>query len=164
MESKNSNWSIVIIAIMGIILLIYFWTRDGDMVPISNNGNEVGAPTTTSNGSGGNEMGAGTTTQSVGTGSSVAIGQLFSSSGVSITPIQILEDSRCPQDVECIQAGTVRVMAQVSGINGNMTQTFTLNEPVSYGSNTITLTAVEPSAQAITSAGLVNYALYFDVR
>lgn len=38
--------------------------------------------------------------------------------GVHITPREILEDSRCPTDVECIQAGTVRLRTSISFGNG----------------------------------------------
>src|SRR4051812_8897243 len=37
----------------------------------------------------------------------LALGQKASFADVSITPLAIVGDSRCPQGVQCIQAGTV---------------------------------------------------------
>src|SRR6185437_3005515 len=55
------------------------------------------------------------------------IGQTISGLGVTITPMKVLEDSRCPVDVECIQAGTVRIDAELSAGMGTSTQEFKLN-------------------------------------
>jgi len=37
---------------------------------------------------------------------------------VTVRPIAILEDSRCPQDVECVWAGRLRLGAAISGVAG----------------------------------------------
>lgn len=71
-------------------------------------------------------------------------GKSSARSNVEINPSIILEDSRCPVDVTCIQAGTVRVQAKVN-VNQNMTTTaFKLGEPVTVGGETITLVEVLP--------------------
>src|SRR5436853_3142264 len=54
-----------------------------------------------------------TTTQSGTVTLQAAIAQTVSGNGVSIVPLQVLEDSRCPTDVQCIQAGAVRLKAQI---------------------------------------------------
>jgi hypothetical protein len=36
--------------------------------------------------------------------------------GVSVRPIAVVEDSRCPGDVECVWAGRLRLKAAVSGV------------------------------------------------
>lgn len=46
----------------------------------------------------------------------LALGESKLIDGKSIKPFQVVEDSRCPTDVQCIQAGTVRVDV---GINPN---------------------------------------------
>ena len=43
------------------------------------------------------------------------IGEAVVRDGVRIMPLAVLEDSRCPQGVACIQAGTVRIAAEVDG-------------------------------------------------
>lgn len=43
----------------------------------------------------------------------VGVKSVWEKDGVRVTPLEILEDSRCPEDVMCVQAGTVRLKAQV---------------------------------------------------
>lgn len=43
------------------------------------------------------------------------IGETVVREGVRIMPLAVLEDSRCPQGVACIRAGTVRIAAEVDG-------------------------------------------------
>ena len=54
---------------------------------------------------------------------------------------KILEDSRCPKDVQCIQAGTVRVS---SSIQGTSTLELQLKETSTTESMMVTLVSVEP--------------------
>lgn len=66
------------------------------------------------------------------------MGQEVSALGVHVTPLKILEDSRCPIDVTCIQAGTVRLQAKlVSGL-GTATQEFKLGQVVTTEAEEIT--------------------------
>lgn len=81
------------------------------------------------------------------------IGQQISMFGATGSVVSVVEDSRCPQDVQCIQAGTVRVQIRASyfGISKNIT--LTLNEPYTMSGKSITLTDVTPypiSTQSIT--------------
>ena len=55
----------------------------------------------------------------------------------------LVEDSRCPSDVQCIQAGTVRVRVSIDAYNRDFI--LTLGKPESVGSTTVTLIAVIPS-------------------
>ncbi len=75
----------------------------------------------------------------------VGIGQVITAHSVSITPLEVLEDSRCPADVQCIQAGTVRVRATVVSDAVTTTQTFILGTPVTLDGETITLAEVRPA-------------------
>jgi hypothetical protein len=43
----------------------------------------------------------------------VAMGEPAHYAGLSLTPLAVVEDSRCPAGVQCIQAGTVRITTQV---------------------------------------------------
>src|SRR3569623_204906 len=72
------------------------------------------------------------------------LNQTISGGGVSIVPLEVLEDSRCPAGVQCIQAGTVRVSAQVVSASGTATMTLALNKPVTTEAQTITLIHVTP--------------------
>jgi len=73
----------------------------------------------------------------------VAIGGRTTIQGTTIGVLELLEDSRCPIDVQCIQAGTVRVRAAVDAMSRDFT--FTLNQPQIVGNVTITLVSVIPA-------------------
>jgi len=64
--------------------------------------------------------------------------------GISIRPVAVLEDSRCPIGVQCIQAGTVRISLRTSATDASLTTAVTLNKPATVGGDTITLTSVTP--------------------
>lgn len=68
------------------------------------------------------------------------IDQGASGGGVKIVPLAVTEDSRCPADAVCVQAGTVRVRALVNETEQN----FTLNQPRTIAGKTIELVAVRP--------------------
>jgi hypothetical protein len=92
------------------------------------------------------------------------IGQEASGLGVRITPLTILEDSRCPVDVQCIQAGTLRLKAQlVSGL-GTATQEFKLGQAVTTESETITLIQVGPAPISTLKPTLADYVFQFEVK
>lgn len=75
--------------------------------------------------------------------SSATIGGNVTVNGTSIGILGLAEDSRCPVDVQCIQAGTVRVRASVDALNRDFT--FTLGQPQEVGNVIITLASVIPS-------------------
>jgi hypothetical protein len=58
-------------------------------------------------------------------------------------PMGVLEDSRCPQGVACIQAGTVRITAEVDGSRTELG----LNQPVGR----VTLVEVYPARRKDTT-------------
>ncbi len=72
------------------------------------------------------------------------IGQVATGLHVSITPNKIVSDSRCPQSVQCIWAGTVEVKAVVATKDSNDESIFKLGEATNDGAYTITLTEVTP--------------------
>lgn len=95
--------------------------------------------------------------------STARIGQEISSLDVHITPLKVLEDSRCPIDVVCIQAGTVRVQARlVSGL-GTAQQEFKLGQAVTTEAEEITLTAVSPVPKAGVKIAESDYVFTFTV-
>jgi len=70
------------------------------------------------------------------------IGETVLRDGHRIMPLAVLEDSRCPQGVACIQAGTVRIAAE---IDGNRTE-LSLNQP-----GPVTLVEVYPTRRKDTT-------------
>ena len=85
--------------------------------------------------------------------------------GVTITPLAVLEDSRCPSDVTCIQAGTVRLSAKVridqQGVE--TMETFSIGVPVSIGGGTVTLVSVSPNKSQNSEITLSSYQFMFQV-
>lgn len=65
--------------------------------------------------------------------------------GLRITALEVLEDSRCPQGVQCIQAGTVRVRTQVASATSVSVVELELNTPQRVLGKTVTLMTVEPA-------------------
>lgn len=85
--------------------------------------------------------------------------------GVNIMPIEVVEDSRCPSDVNCIQAGTVRLEALVSDSLGEATKIFTLGQATTTASYEITLSRVSPErVSAATVPADDEYVFYFDIK
>lgn len=85
--------------------------------------------------------------------------------GVTIAPIEVVEDSRCPVDenIRCIQAGTVRVRAKVTNTNGERVLVFTLGTPVASKTETIELIEVLPSARAEVPIVANEYRFMFKI-
>lgn len=91
------------------------------------------------------------------------INQTISAFGIQITPLEVLEDSRCPADVQCIQAGTVRLKMLLKSGENEINATFTLNEPVSTDTATVTLVNVEPGKISTVTALPADYRFFFKV-
>lgn len=91
------------------------------------------------------------------------IGQEISVLGVRITPLKVLEDSRCPIDVQCIQAGTVRLQTRlVSGL-GTAQQEFKLGQVITTEAEEVTLVQVLPAPKAGVKIAEGDYVFTFKV-
>jgi len=84
--------------------------------------------------------------------------------GVKVTPLEILEDSRCPMDVQCIQAGTVRVRATLESGLGTADQVFVLNQPITTEAEEVTLVSVSPMPEAGIEIAEKDYIFIFQVE
>lgn len=73
------------------------------------------------------------------------IGQKVSALDVSITPHEITEDSRCPQNVQCVWAGTFKVKATLESGMGASPVTFEVGFPISTEAEFVTLTSISPA-------------------
>lgn len=103
---------------------------------------------------------AATSTQSAPTVLNAGLNQTASGDGVTITPLKVTQDSRCPAGVYCIQAGTVVLQANV---NGDVAS-FTLNQPVTQGSRVITLVEVAPLKTQNLPINDPTYTFTFEVK
>ncbi len=91
------------------------------------------------------------------------IGQEVSSLGVRIVPIEVVEDSRCPIDVTCIQVGTVRIRARLISGLGETVQEFKIGQSITTEAEEITLTEVSPSPEAGIKIKDSDYLFRFEI-
>jgi hypothetical protein len=84
--------------------------------------------------------------------------------GITLTPILIEEDSRCPLGVNCIQAGIVRVRTVVEGASGAYEHVFMLGEPFIVEGRAITLLEVSPEPLPDKGMILNEYRFVFGVE
>lgn len=83
--------------------------------------------------------------------------------GITIAPLEIIEDSRCPSDVVCIQAGTVRARVKITNPGGERALVLALGKPVSSAHETVELIQVLPEARSEVPIRTNEYRLVFKV-
>jgi hypothetical protein len=74
----------------------------------------------------------------------VRLGQIASVDGPRVRPERVIEDSRCPTDVQCIWAG--RLVVRVTVLGGGWTRhlDLTLGTPVDVADGSLTLVTATP--------------------
>ncbi len=88
-----------------------------------------------------------------------------SASGLKITPRTVLEDSRCPRHVTCIQAGTVRLRVTVVSGTGESTIELQLNgDAVTTEAEEIRLVEVEPTTVSTSLIKPSDYVFKFEIK
>lgn len=73
-----------------------------------------------------------------------ALGQATYVDGPVVTPLTVVEDSRCPVDATCFWAGRVVLRVRVGLGRGPVERELILGEPVPVADGALTLTAVTP--------------------
>ncbi|KAA8921395.1 hypothetical protein GIY21_20320 [Xanthomonas sontii] len=74
----------------------------------------------------------------------VRLGEIAAVDGPRVRPDRVIEDSRCPADVQCIQAGRLVVRATVLGGGWSKEIDLTLGTPVPVADGMLTLTDATP--------------------
>ncbi|TSC68295.1 MAG: hypothetical protein G01um101456_697 [Parcubacteria group bacterium Gr01-1014_56] len=92
------------------------------------------------------------------------IGKSATALGVDILPLEVVEDSRCPVDVQCVWAGRVSVSVRIHSAMGESTMTFTPGTPVTTEAQTITLLDVKPSPYAGVTIKQSQYVFIFQIE
>lgn len=95
-------------------------------------------------------------------GMPTAIGETVSVGTLRATPRSVVEDSRCPVGVRCVQAGRVVVSTEVSGDGWSETVPLTLGEPYAVGGATIILVSTQPQAYPDRRAPRREYRFIFE--
>lgn len=68
--------------------------------------------------------------------------------GPRVTPLKVLEDSRCPVGTQCVWAGRVKVAVRIDTGPGSETREMTLGEPQQVADGKLTLVEVLPVKKA----------------
>ena len=77
-------------------------------------------------------------------GPTAALGQVATVDSLRIRPIQVIEDSRCPAQVQCVSAGRLVVRARMSGPGWTQIRDFELGLFQAVDRYRVTLIAAEP--------------------
>lgn len=77
-----------------------------------------------------------------------AINETAYADGPKITPLAILEDSRCPASVQCVWAGQVRISARIALGSGTETRELTLGLPIHIADGALEMVEAWPEAKA----------------
>lgn len=91
------------------------------------------------------------------------LGQGVSALGMTVTPLEVVEESRCPQDVQCIQAGTVRVRVRLSSGLGTSGQVIALGGSMTTEAETVKLVDVTPYPSSGTQIAPESYRFTFEI-
>lgn len=81
-------------------------------------------------------------------GSAVALGQAVQVGPVVATPMEVVEDSRCPINARCVWAGRLVVKTRIDGAGWRDTADLTLGEPWSTHGVMLALVSGEPGREA----------------
>ncbi|MDE2596329.1 MAG: hypothetical protein KGL44_05555 [Sphingomonadales bacterium] len=79
------------------------------------------------------------------------IGETVIVGGPKVTPLKLLEDSRCPQGVQCVWAGQVRIEVRVDLGSRSETRELTLGKGEQVADGTLTLVEVMPEKRKDTT-------------
>ena len=91
------------------------------------------------------------------------INKKVAAGSLSLTVQEVVEDSRCPTDVQCIQAGTVRVKVLLASGLGEGSITMTLNTPITTEAEEITLMSVAPTKLSTHQITPTEYTFTFKI-
>ena len=94
--------------------------------------------------------------QPVGLGETAYVGKLIAA------PRKVTEDSRCPVEVQCIQAGRVVVTTRLDGQGWSETVPLILGQAYTTHGTTVTLVSVRPDKHADRTTPRAEYRFIFE--
>ncbi len=92
-----------------------------------------------------------------------SMGQVMTGLNISITPHEVIDDSRCPADVQCIWAGTVYARVTIKTPNSVRGETLELGKSVKIDGYTITFTELTPVPTSGEVIPVSSYRFIFSV-
>jgi len=154
----------VVALVVVLALGYYFVNSDGITTDVNSGSSEVvGTTTPNTSGSTPNTDAGNDEEEPLPTRGDVALklNQPVAMYGITATATQVAEDSRCPQGVQCFQAGTVKVRVDFVTSLGNGSHIFELNKPVVLAGYTILMNRVTPEPQVGKQISDADYVFYF---
>lgn len=91
------------------------------------------------------------------------LGQKVSGLDVTLTPIEVKEDSRCPTDFQCIQAGTVKVLTKIESGMGTSEMVIELGKTITTEAENIKFVEVTPIQTSGKAISASSYQFVFEV-
>ena len=92
-----------------------------------------------------------------------SLNQKILNKGISITPLEVVSDSRCPVDVQCIWAGEVSLKVKLQKDTIIKEATLKIGTPFRFEGNTISLTKVSPEKNTKKPFNKEEYSFTFVV-
>lgn len=81
-------------------------------------------------------------------GTPVALGEPVWLGDVIVTPLRVVEDSRCPADATCVWEGRITVSTRITAAHWQQTVDLTLGEPHEVMNRRIALASAAPAKSA----------------
>lgn len=97
-------------------------------------------------------------------GPTASIGQIAVAGPYRVTPLRIVEDSRCPADVRCVWAGRLVIEAAVAGPGAAGLRSLELGKGEAMPTGMITLIDALPVRRSTDTPTPENYRFTFDFR
>lgn len=95
----------------------------------------------------------------------IKVGETQTARGISITVNSFVQDSRCPIDVTCIQAGAVTVNVTMKGLEDFVTRNVSSGEnPFIFDGSMISIVDVQPAPKANQVISPEDYEITFRVE
>ncbi|HEY4515389.1 MAG TPA: hypothetical protein VJJ22_04550 [Candidatus Paceibacterota bacterium] len=103
------------------------------------------------------------------TSTQAKLGKLIFLGDIAITPLEVIQDSRCATDVTCVWAGTVELKVKLENVvssrmPNDTTTTITLGESLPFANKLVTLESVEQYPISTKTILPADYIFTFSVK
>jgi len=144
-NNTRNTWIAVVVIVILIILGVWLWKANSVPSQPASSGSTMMLP-------------YGTVT--------LGLGEQGVFQGITITPLSVVEDSRCNQGVQCVQAGTVRlnVRSDVAATSKSQQDIMKLASTTQVDTFSVSLVSVNPVPQAGNKINNKDYRFTFDVH
>ncbi len=93
-----------------------------------------------------------------------ALGQATYVDGPIVTPLEVVEDSRCPENARCVWGGRVVLKVRVAGGSGSTERNLILGEPTPFLDGRLTLNSVTPERNTGRTLNPSDYRFGFEFQ